>query len=621
MRNTAILAGLIATIPVAWGDDVSETPAGQYRRLAADYESAVGASSGRPRTEKAGQGRDAAGRSAADPRDYAARFLKLAENHRESPAALDALGWVLRHVQDGPEVETAVVQIGERHLQDDRLGDLCAVLTRLAPSETGERLLRRVIEESPHRGVREQGYLGLAFYEARSGKLARRVRSAPPEQKGRWIKALGQARYDRLASLDLAIVDRQTDHWLQRLVDEDATVLRHATIRMYYLTLLSEESAPAADKVLRRVIEVNPDREVQNEARWALAIRQMELARLAAMITTAAPEARRRLIEDWGRDCFADLEGTDPSARAVEIDRILLLLADHAGDQALPDIAFNLMAIFARLGGNSSEKAYHKNVETLLRRVSETSPDRRARAVASFALAKFEKGLAQELAVLKLAPRQVVDSWAARLGRERAGQLGGLNPSTLNEDAERLLVRVAVDYADVPDPVSFRPLGRQAKAILNELRGPSIGRVAPEIADVDVVGNPMKLSDYRGKVVLLNFGCHETCAPCRAMYPYEKSLSKRLAGEPFALLGFDVSANPKSLAQAMIAEGMTWRSWCEDGNGPVAGQWVSEGIPLLYLIDPEGVIRARYAGFPGADVLDHAIDKLLKASQEKGRLK
>ena len=58
MRYTAILAGLIATIPVAWRDDVSETPDGQYRRLAADYELAVGASSDRPirkRQAKAGK--------------------------------------------------------------------------------------------------------------------------------------------------------------------------------------------------------------------------------------------------------------------------------------------------------------------------------------------------------------------------------------------------------------------------------------------------------------------------------------------------------------------------------------------------------------------------------------
>ena len=127
----------------------------------------------------------------------------------------------------------------------------------------------------------------------------------------------------------------------------------------------------------------------------------------------------------------------------------------------------------------------------------------------------------------------------------------------------------------------------------------------------------MKLSDFRGKVVLLNFGCHETCAPCRAMYPYERSLSNRLASEPFALLGFDVNADAKTLSAAMRAEGNTWRSWCEQGRGSIAGRWVSGGIPLLYLIDHEGVIRAKYVGFPGKDVLDHAIEILLKRRREK----
>ncbi len=614
MRKVVILAGLIATIQIAWGDDVPETPAGRYRRLAAEYESAVVASSSRP--HKAGEGPDTADRRATDPRTYAARFLQLAEDHPESPAALDALGWVLRHVQDGPEVETAVVQIGERHLQDDRLGDLCAVLTRSAPSETGERLLRRLIEASPHRDVREQAYLGLAFYQTRLSTQTRRVRTATPEQKGRWIKALGQIRYDRLASFDPATLDQQADYWLRRLVDEDATIFRGATIRTF-LTLLSTDPAPAADKVLRRIADVNPDRDIQNEARWALAIRQIESARLTAMITTASPEARRRLMQDWGRDRVAHLERTPPSVRAVEIDRLLLQLADDSGDRALPRTAFELMAIFTRLSSNSSEKAYHTNVEPLLRRVSETNPDRRARAVASFSLAKCEKGLAQEVAVLKLAPRVVVNYWVARLGEERAGQLRRLDPSTLNDDAEKLLRRVALDYADVPDPVSFRPLGRQAELILNELHGPAIGRAAPEIAGDDVDGKPMKLSDYRSKVVLLNFGCHETCAPCRAMYPYERSLSNRLASEPFALLGFDVDADAKTLSAAMRAAGNTWRCWCENGSGPIAGRWVSEGIPLLYLIDQEGVIRARYVGFPGKDVLDHAIEMLLKRRTEK----
>jgi thiol-disulfide isomerase/thioredoxin len=198
------------------------------------------------------------------------------------------------------------------------------------------------------------------------------------------------------------------------------------------------------------------------------------------------------------------------------------------------------------------------------------------------------------------------------LGRERAEQLGKLDPVTLREDAEQLLERVVRDYGDVLDPVAFRPLGQQAEAALLGLRNPAIGHTAPQIAGDDVEGKSMKLSDYRGKVVLLNFGCHETCSPCRAMYPYEKSLVKRLAGEPFALLGFDVNADRKKLERATRAEGITWRSWWEQGNGPIARRWVSEALPTLYLLDRKGVIRAKYVGFPGEEVLDYAIDTLLK---------
>ncbi|MFI5456206.1 MAG: TlpA family protein disulfide reductase [Isosphaerales bacterium] len=619
MRNAVILAGFIAIIPVAWAnDDAPETPAEQYRRLAAEYESALNSSSGRPRMEQAGQSRDAPDRRPHDPRAYATRFLKLAEDHPEGPAAFDALTWVLRHIRSGPEVEKAIKRLGEQHVKNEKLGDVCGLLIRSALSGTGELLLRRILEESPHRAVREQACLCLAFYETRLAQEARRLRSVKPEQRDRWIKALGQARVEQLLRLDPASLNQQTEHLLRRLRDEDATILRGEKIRTF-LFLLSTNHAPAADSILRRILEINPHREVQEEARWALAIHQVESARLAAMIRTASPEARRQLVQDWGQDCVAPLEGTDPSIRAAEVERLLLRLADHADDRALPDISFHLMAIYTRLpNGDWAERAYHRNAERLLRRISETNPDRRVRAMACFSLAKYQVGLAQEVARLKLAPRQSVVYWIARLGRERAEQLGELDPVTLSKDAEQLLERVVHDYADVRDPVAFRPLGQQAESALLELRGPAIGQTAPEIAGDDVEGKAMKLSDYRGKVVLLNFGCHETCSPCRAMYPYEKSLVKRRAGEPFALLGFDVDADRKKLEQAMRAEGITWRSWWKNGNGPIASRWISEGLPTLYLLDPKGVIRAKYVGFPGEEVLDHAIETLLKEHSERG---
>ena len=48
------------------------------------------------------------------------------------------------------------------------------------------------------------------------------------------------------------------------------------------------DDIPAADQVTRRIAKANPDPDIQNEAQWTLAIRQVESAGMAAMITTAS---------------------------------------------------------------------------------------------------------------------------------------------------------------------------------------------------------------------------------------------------------------------------------------------------------------------------------------------
>ena len=72
-----------------------------------------------------------------------------------------------------------------------------------------------------------------------------------------------------------------------------------------------------------------------------------------------------------------------------------------------------------------------------------------------------------------------------------------------SEEAERLFEEVAAKYAEV---ASYRgTLGEAAKANLHEIRDLAIGKVAPEIEGEDVDGKTFKLSEYRGKVVVLDF--------------------------------------------------------------------------------------------------------------------
>ena len=84
--------------------------------------------------------------------------------------------------------------------------------------------------------------------------------------------------------------------------------------------------------------------------------------------------------------------------------------------------------------------------------------------------------------------------------------LGPLLSASGKPEGEKLLETVTTKYADVK--AGRGTLGDQAKGLLNEARNLGIGKTAPEITGTDVNGKPLKLSDYRGKVVLLDFWGH-----------------------------------------------------------------------------------------------------------------
>jgi hypothetical protein len=98
------------------------------------------------------------------------------------------------------------------------------------------------------------------------------------------------------------------------------------------------------------------------------------------------------------------------------------------------------------------------------------------------------------------------------------------------------------------------------------------------------------------------------------MFPHERSLVKKMAGQPFVLLGINSDAKKDELKKVMEQEKITWRSWFDGGKvgGPIASAWKVRGWPTLFIIDQDGVIRHRYLGSPGGKTLDDGIDKLVK---------
>ena len=95
------------------------------------------------------------------------------------------------------------------------------------------------------------------------------------------------------------------------------------------------------------------------------------------------------------------------------------------------------------------------------------------------------------------------------------------------------------------------------------------------------------------------------------MYPHERSLVKRLQGQPFALLGINSDKNLDELHAAMLQEQITWRSWWDGGStsGPIASLFGVRAWPTIFVLDHKGVIRFKDVRGEG---LDKAVDALLE---------
>jgi hypothetical protein len=100
------------------------------------------------------------------------------------------------------------------------------------------------------------------------------------------------------------------------------------------------------------------------------------------------------------------------------------------------------------------------------------------------------------------------------------------------------------------------------------------------------------------------------------MYPHERSLVKRLADKPFALLGINSDRDREELKKTMEKEQITWRSWWNGGStqGPIAKKWNVRSWPTIYVLDHKGVIR--YKGVRG-EAMDKAVDALLQEMETK----
>lgn len=141
--------------------------------------------------------------------------------------------------------------------------------------------------------------------------------------------------------------------------------------------------------------------------------------------------------------------------------------------------------------------------EPFLREVLEKNPHKEVRAQACLALARFLSNRSLRLDLVLEQPT-LAREFADLYGKEYLEGLRRQAPTRAVEEAEALLVRATRDYGDVKLP-DGETVAQKAEPELFGLRHLSVGKVAPDIEGRDQDGVKFKLSDYRGKVVVLDF--------------------------------------------------------------------------------------------------------------------
>jgi hypothetical protein len=99
------------------------------------------------------------------------------------------------------------------------------------------------------------------------------------------------------------------------------------------------------------------------------------------------------------------------------------------------------------------------------------------------------------------------------------------------------------------------------------------------------------------------------------MIPHERSLVQRYQQRPFALLGVNTGPSKEALRKFEEQERLSWRSWWDGPDGPIAAQWKVEAYPTVFLIDHRGVIRFESVGRPKESDLDRRIEDLVRETE------
>jgi thiol-disulfide isomerase/thioredoxin len=136
-----------------------------------------------------------------------------------------------------------------------------------------------------------------------------------------------------------------------------------------------------------------------------------------------------------------------------------------------------------------------------------------------------------------------------------------------------------------------------------------LGGPAPDFWFETAEGQSTSLSDFKGKIVLINFWA-TWCTYCRMQMPYIEQIYEEWSGEELVVLAINVGESPEDVTSFMQSQGFT-HPVLLDSEGQVATRYGASALPATIFIDKEGLIQYGVAGaFSSVEEIESILHQL-----------
>jgi thiol-disulfide isomerase/thioredoxin len=211
--------------------------------------------------------------------------------------------------------------------------------------------------------------------------------------------------------------------------------------------------------------------------------------------------------------------------------------------------------------------------------------------------------------------------FAARESFERTTRRKDLPPDELKralEEASAELTKIggALETPEFRDLVDEQVASREQtlKYVLEEAeeRSAVLGKPSDEWTTTDLEGTPHALTDYRGKVVILDFW-YRGCGWCIRAMPQVKEIAAHFKDQPVVVFGMNTDRNESDALFVVEKMDLNYANLKATG---LPEKYNVHGFPTLVILDQEGVIRDIHVGYSPTlrDEVVQSVKQLLKAS-------